>query len=52
MDWVVVNKSKFESYNTNNYNEVYGSIEYGKVYIIPTIFNRILEEEGYNASGF
>ena len=49
IDWVTVNKSKFTNYKDG---DVFGTIEGGRVYIIPTIFSRALEAEGYNANGF
>jgi uncharacterized protein (DUF927 family) len=48
-DWVRQNKNRFISENNGDfYGEISGSI----AYIIPSIFNRTLEDEGYSSNGF
>lgn len=48
-DWVTQNQSKL---NPNNPNEVYGDLEFGVAFILPTILCRTLEDEGYSSKGF
>lgn len=49
VDWIAVNKSKF---STHADSEIYGIIENERAFIIPTIFNRILEDANYSPGGF
>lgn len=48
-DWVASNRNKFEE---DSVGETYGRIIADTAYIIPTIFNKALDAEGYSYEGF
>lgn len=51
--FVAINKSKFESNSFGDYSgEVWGKIENGWIYIIKTKFDRLMQDEAYNATAF
>ena len=52
MDMVSVNSARFST--TDNNGEVWGVVEEAekRVYIIKSVFDRIMENEGYNSVGF
>ena len=53
IDWVAMNRSKFDTVHDNDiYRDVYGTIEGARAYIIPTVLNKALEENGFSQNGF
>ena len=48
-DWVASNRNRFEEDSTG---ETYGKIVVDTAYIIPTIFRKALDAEGYSYEGF
>jgi len=52
MDMVSINSARFST--SDNNGEVWGVVEEAekRVYIIKSVFDRIMQEEGYNSTGF
>lgn len=48
-DWVASNRNKFEE---DSIGETYGKIVVDTAYVIPTIFRKALDAEGYSYEGF
>lgn len=49
-DWVSQNANRMKKFDENG--EVYGLLENGWAYIIRSVFNRVIEGEGYSSRGF
>lgn len=47
-DWIAANSNKFTATST----ELYGRIEDGWAYIVRSVFNKAIEEEGFSSKGF
>lgn len=47
-DWVTMNSNKFSASS----QEVYGVIDNGWAYIVRSVFNQVVDGEGYSAKGF
>ncbi len=51
-DFVAINSNKFISNGNENQNEIWGKIDGDYIYIIKAIFNKVLMDNGYNATAF
>ncbi len=49
IDFVMENQSKFRG---DRDSDVYGMLEYDRIYILPSVFNRALQAEGFSVNGF